>query len=1112
VFKKLVDVVLGDPNEKELKKLEPLVREINSLEPEMERLSDEDLRKLTEDFRRELRKETASLRERVEEKKAQLEAEEDPELREKLEEEYRRLDEELRQAEEKFLDRILPRAFAAVREASKRTIGLRHFDVQLMGGIVLHQGKIAEMKTGEGKTLVATLPVYLNALTGRGVHVVTVNDYLAKRDTQWMGPIYHLLGLKVGVIQSLAADPAMSSFIYDPNYISEDDRYQHLRPVPRREAYLADVTYGTNNEFGFDYLRDNMVQDLSECVQRELNYAIVDEIDNILIDEARTPLIISGPAQESTELYQTFARLVPHLTPGTDYQVDEKARIVTLTEEGIAKVEKMLGIENLYSPQYFHLLPYLDNALRAYALYHRDKDYIVKDNEVIIVDEFTGRLMYGRRYSEGLHQAIEAKEGVPVQRESLTLATITFQNYFRLYKKLAGMTGTAATEAEEFHKIYGLDVVVIPTHKPMIRIDYPDVVYKTEEAKFRAVTKEIIQLHCQDRPVLVGTLSIEKSEHLSSRLSPQRLQDLARVLLLRDALNSRNDLDNGQREKWSKALSLPLEKLDPREINAMARKLGVNPNILARENILRLAQLLGVENAEKLEKILREGIPHQVLNAKYHEKEAQIIAQAGRPGAVTIATNMAGRGVDILLGGNPEGLAREKLRQEGFDLTQIRSAEWDEALKMLRRGEDPTTRFPTRWAEVLAEMYRKCQEDHVKVVELGGLHIIGTERHEARRIDNQLRGRAGRQGDPGSSRFYVSLEDELMRKMGGAQGLLEKVWVDEDMPIEHNLVTKAIEQAQIRMEGYNFDYRKHVLEYDDVVNKQREVIYRQRREILRQKNLRPFVMDILKEKLSALVASYSAAGEYGQPDWRGLHSAVKAVIPPQFLPSPESWEGKNPRQVEAELHSIAEKAYDDLSLAMAREFWDAMAKQDKRLLDLTLEPNPVFRLVYDAVASELKDELEAVKNKPLTALGRALREKLEKPIAKALALGRDRFVMLRVVDSLWVRHLTDLDELKEGIGLRAFGHQDPLIAFKREAHEMYEDLLAQIRDQIAQGILYTSIAIRRPEPAIPRAKIPSPAHVPSERKRLGRNDPCWCGSGKKYKHCHMRQDEAMARR
>ncbi|RLC82717.1 MAG: preprotein translocase subunit SecA [Chloroflexi bacterium] len=1122
MFKKLLKTVIGDLNEKELKRLEPLVEEINRLEPEMERLSDEELRALTDEFRRGLREETASLRERVEEKRAELEAEEDPEVRERLEEEFHKLDDQLRQAEEEYLNCILPRAFAAVREAAKRTIGLRHFDVQLMGGIVLHQGKVAEMKTGEGKTLVATLPVYLNALTGRGVHVVTVNDYLAKRDTQWMGPVYHLLGLKVGVIQSLAADPQRSSFIYDPEYISEDDRYQHLRPVSRREAYLADVTYGTNNEFGFDYLRDNMVQDLSQCVQRELNYAIIDEVDNILIDEARTPLIISGPAEESAELYQTFARLVPHLQPEVDYIVDEKARVVTLTEEGIAKVEKMLGIDNLYSPQNAHLTPYLDNALRAYALYHRDKDYIVKDGQVIIVDEFTGRLMYGRRYSEGLHQAIEAKEGVPIQRESLTLATITFQNYFRLYKKLAGMTGTAATEAEEFHKIYGLDVVVIPTHKPMIRIDHPDVVYKTEEAKFRAVVKEILQLHCQDRPVLVGTLSIEKSEHLSSRLSPQKLQDLARVTLLRDALSRDEQLDKEEWERWNTYLNQPLERLSPRELNRLARRLGVNPNILAKENVERLARLLGIEDVDKLGKVLREGVPHNVLNAKYHEKEAQIIAQAGRSGAVTIATNMAGRGVDILLGGNPEGLAREKLRKEGFDLTQIRSSEWDDALKMLRRGEDPTKKYPTRWAEVLAEMYALCQEDHERVVKLGGLHVLGTERHEARRIDNQLRGRSGRQGDPGSSRFYVSLEDELMRRMGGAQGLLDKVWVDEDMPIEHKLVSRAIEQAQIRMEGYNFDIRKHVLEYDDVVNKQREVIYRQRREILRQKNLRPFVMDILQEQISALVNSYAVAGENGQPDWRGLHTSIRSIIPPLFLPDPSQWDGRTPQEIEQELYQIAERAYDEVAKGMAHEFWNSMVEQGLRLVDLknAADANPVFKLAYEAIAQELgEDEIKAIENRPFSALGRSYKERLEEPLARALTLGRDRFVMLRVVDNLWIRHLTDLDELREGIGLRAFGQQDPLIAFKKEAHEMYEALLALIRQQIAQSVLYTSLAVRRPQPVIPvRLPRAAPAVAAAPKAgashkigRLGRNDPCWCGSGKKYKHCHMREDMALGR-
>ncbi|RLC71517.1 MAG: preprotein translocase subunit SecA, partial [Chloroflexi bacterium] len=660
MFKKLTGI-FGDANERELKKLRPQVLRINSLEPEFEKLTDSELRDKATEFKG-------------------------------------------RFAAGEPLDSLLPEAFAAVREVAKRAIGERHFDVQLMGGIVLHQGKIAEMKTGEGKTLVATLPAYLNSLTGKGVHIVTVNDYLARRDTHWMGPIYHALGVSVGCIQHEAA------YLYDPEYDSGDPVWRHLRPVPRRQAYEADVTYGTNNEFGFDYLRDNMVTDLSQCVQRELNYAIVDEVDNILIDEARTPLIISGQAEESTQKYYTFARLVPRLRPGEDYQVDEKLRTATLTESGMAKMEKWLGVSNLYDPQNYELVHYIENALRAHVFYKRDREYVVKDGEVIIVDEFTGRLMFGRRYSEGLHQAIEAKEGVKVRQESITLATITFQNYFRMYKKLAGMTGTAATEAEEFHKIYGLEVVVIPTNKPLIRYEYPDRIYKTEEAKFRAVVKEIEELHRQGRPVLVGTVSIEKSEKLSQMLK-------------------------------------------------------------------------------------QKGIPHQVLNAKYHEKEAAIIAQAGRPGAVTIATNMAGRGVDILLGGNPEGLAKDALRREGFDLSQIPFLEWDDAVKLLKRGEDPTKKYPTHWAEVLKATFAQWQRDHQKVVELGGLHVIGTERHEARRIDNQLRGRAGRQGDPGSSRFYVSLEDDIMVRFGGEQikKLMDLVGFDEDTPIEHSLVSKAIQ-------------------------------------------------------------------------------------------------------------------------------------------------------------------------------------------------------------------------------------------------------------------------------------------------------------------------------
>ncbi len=626
---------------------------------------------------------------------------------------------------------------------------MRHFDVQLIGGMVLHQGKIAEMKTGEGKTLVATLPLYLNALTGRGAHLVTPNDYLSKWGVQWMGPIYHLLGVSVGVIQSAAANPELGSFVFDPEYPTADDRYRNLRPVARRAAYYADITYGTNNEFGFDYLRDNMVQNLDDCAQRELVYAIVDEVDNILIDEARTPLIISGQAQESSDYYRSFAQVVRRLTPERDYKVDEKDRLVTLTDDGIARVESLIGLsagQNLYDADHYEMNPYLDNALRANVLYKLDRDYIVKEGEVIIVDEFTGRLMHGRRFSEGLHQAIEAKEGVRVQRESLTLATITFQNYFRMYTKLAGMTGTALTEAEEFYKIYRLDVVAIPTHRTVVREDLPDQIFKSEQAKYHAVVNEIAELHKKGQPVLVGTVAIETSEMLSELLK-------------------------------------------------------------------------------------RKGVPHNVLNAKQHEKEAGIITQAGRPGTVTIATNMAGRGVDILLGGNADGMAREKLRKQDIDLAALSES-------------DPV------WVAALAEAKAACEADRAKVLAAGGLHVLGTERHEARRIDNQLRGRSGRQGDPGSSRFFISLEDDLMRRFGGqgVANIMDRLKIDEDMPIEHGLVSKAIESSQIRVEGYNFDIRKHVLEYDDVVNRQRELIYTQRRQILSEPTMRPTIMGMVEDR------------------------------------------------------------------------------------------------------------------------------------------------------------------------------------------------------------------------------------------------------------------------
>ncbi len=943
----------GDRSKRILQRLQPIIEQINALEPEMRALSNDGLRALTETFRAQVQEATQLYRDRLRELEAELDREPDEDERRRLRYAIEDLKKQWDAREREVLDEILPRAYAAVREASVRTIGLRHFDEQLLGGIVLHRNMIAEMKTGEGKTLVATLPLYLNALTGRGVHLVTPNDYLSKVGVQWMGPIYHLLGLSVGVIQSMGQDPAMSSFLYDPDYISADDRYQHLRPCTRAEAYRADITYGTNNEFGFDYLRDNMVLDIRQCVMRELYYAIVDEVDNILIDEARTPLIISGEAEESTEYYKRFAQIVARLQEGVDYTVDEKRTTVTITEEGLDKVERALGIDNLYAPEHYELTPYLENALRAKALFQRDRHYVVQDGQVIIVDEFTGRLMYGRRYSEGLHQAIEAKEGVRIQRESLTLATITFQNFFRMYRRLAGMTGTAETEAEEFAQIYNLDVVVIPTHEPMRRVDYPDVVYKTAEAKYRAVLEEIKQCYERKQPVLVGTLAIETSEMLSQRLK-------------------------------------------------------------------------------------RMGIPHQVLNAKYHEREAQIIAQAGRPGAVTIATNMAGRGVDILLGGNPEGLAREALRRQGKDLTRITPEEWQEALEAAKR---------------------QCEADRQIVLAAGGLHILGTERYEARRIDNQLRGRAGRQGDPGSSRFYVSLEDDLMRRFGGeaVARLMDRLGVEDDVPIEHDMVTKAIANAQVRVEGYNFDLRKHLLEYDDVVNQQRQVIYDQRRLILSEADLKPVVLDILHRQLDALVDTY-AAGDEDTWDLKTLHDLADRMIhlPPGHRVA--DWQRMTASQIKEELHELAERSYD------ARE---------------------------EELGPDLMRQIE-------------------------------RVVMLRSIDNRWVRHLTALDELREGIGLRAIGQRDPLVEYKREAFQAFEQLLNDIQADIANFILNVQVAR---QPSLPRptqyagasgGAAGSLASTSIKHSKVGRNDPCPCGSGKKYKNCCLRKglspEEAAAQK
>lgn len=943
MFKAIVSKFTGDPAQRTLAKYQALLDEVNALEPEYRAMSEEELRHLTTEFREELRASVKDLRERWEEARVAAQAEDDVDQRRQQDYGVKKIEDEYFKAVHSVLAELMPQAFAAVREASQRTIGLRHFDVQLIGGAVLHEGKIAEMKTGEGKTLVATLPLYLNALAGHGAHLITPNDYLSKVGVQWMGPIYHALGLTVGVIQH------ESAFLFDPTVKSQDDRYNHLRPVPRREAYLADITYGTNNEFGFDYLRDNMVWELTQCAQRDLHYAIVDEVDNILVDEARTPLIISGPAEESSDLYLRFSEVVRRLQPSSDddaeepdgdYVIEHKTRNVTLTERGIEKIERILGVENLYETQYFEWIPYLDNALRANVIYKRDKDYIVKEGQVIIVDEFTGRLMYGRRYSEGLHQAIEAKEGVDVQRESLTYATITFQNYFRMYRKLAGMTGTAKTEEEEFQKIYNLDVVIIPTHRPMVRVDNSDMIFKTQAGKFKSVVDEVAELNEQGRPVLLGTVAIETSEMLSGMLK-------------------------------------------------------------------------------------RRGVPHNVLNAKEHEKEATYIAQAGRSGAVTVATNMAGRGVDILLGGNPEGIAREILRKKGVDLTEVPPEEWDAAY---------------------AEAKKQAEADREKVVTLGGLHIIGTERHESRRIDNQLRGRAGRQGDPGSSRFYVSIEDELMRRFAGdrIKGVMEWAKFDDDQPLEHSLLSKSIEQAQVRVEGYNFDIRKHVLEYDDVVNTQRNVIYAQRRKILSEKNLKPIIVDMIADEVHALVAQHTL-GLLDDYDLSGLMLAARGLIPLPASLTPEDWRDLKPDVIEEQLTEYAAQAY---------------VEKEKQLGDVMPQA--------------------------------------------------ERITLLRAVDNHWVRHLTDLDTLREGIGLRAFGQQNPVVAYKREAAETYDDMLTSIRSQVARDIYRVQPAQSAPPPQPRRLSTNAPSSSGRGRQPVrkvadevvGRNDPCPCGSGKKYKHCH----------
>jgi len=986
-----------DNNDRELSRIQPLVDQINDLEPEYEALSDAEVRERIDAIR-------ADVVEAAEPEEPSEDELHHPDLerRHDLAQARRKRENARTQA---ALDDVLPEVFAASREAMKRTLGMRHFDVQLMGAIVLHQGKIAEMRTGEGKTLVPTLALLLNGLAGRGAHLVTVNDYLARRDAQWMGPVYHFLGLSVGVITH------DTSYLFEPGYPTTDERLINLRPVERREAYAADITYGTNNEFGFDYLRDNMVLELNERVQRDRAYAIVDEVDNILIDEARTPLIISGQAEESADLYFTFARLVPKLKPrpegeeeGGDYFIDLKDKAVSPTEDGITKIEQLVGVPNLYDADP-RLARHFDSALKAHALYKRDRDYIVEDGEIVIVDEFTGRKMPGRRWSEGLHQAIEAKEGLRVQRESRTLATITFQNYFRLYDKLAGMTGTAMTEAEEFHKIYQLEVVAIPTHRPMIREDYPDLVFKNEASKFNALIDEIEEMTNAGRPVLVGTVSVEKSEVLSTLLK-------------------------------------------------------------------------------------RRGVKHETLNAKFHEREAGIVAQAGHSGAVTIATNMAGRGTDIMLGGNPAGLASDILHKRGLNPAEVDKATYDEAL---------------------AEARAITEADHDRVVDAGGLHIIGTERHESRRIDNQLRGRAARQGDPGSSRFYLSLDDDLMKRFASERvaGLMERLGLEDDVAIESKLVSRTIESAQTRVEGFNFDIRKRVVEFDDVINKQRETIYAERDKVLRNEDLTETVREFLDAEIDAMVDTF--AGSESPVEWNleGLSAALHAM----------GIDG--PGTTEADL--------DEASVSR------------------------------DTLADHLRELVEAKLDAKEQEYGEEIWSQVE------------RVVLLRTIDSLWVEHLTEVDDMRRGIGLRGYAQQDPLNEFRKEAFRLYQELRDLIRRQVATSIFRVTVnrqpapgpggtmplpgpgqparpaaaggtpvgagagagripttppapgqaALRRAAAAGPLAGLPAdpmrgareapgtpggasssrPGFTPSG-ERIGRNEPCWCGSGQKYKKCH----------
>ncbi len=1487
MLKNLYTRLTGDPNEKEIKRITPIVAQIGAHEAKLQNLSDAELRAKTDAFKVRLQDTLAAARAQVADRRERFDTASADDRR-GCEEELRQAEKELVAAERAALDAILPEAFACVREASVRTIGLRHFDVQLIGGVVLHEGKVAEMRTGEGKTLVATAPLYLNALLGHGAHLVTVNDYLARRDAQWMGAIYHLLGLSVGILQQ----GEKSALIFDLSYKAATEELDFLRPCPRRDAYAADITYGTNNEFGFDYLRDNMAWRLEERVQRERYFAIVDEVDNILIDEARTPLIISAPAGEAADEYYVLADLVRKLAPD-DYTIEQRTRAITLTEAGYDRVEQLLGVP-LYDPDHpeeldprqAKLMHHLEAALKAQYLFLRDKDYIVRKGQVIIVDEFTGRLMPGRRWSDGLHQAVEAKERVPIQQESVTYATVTLQNYFRLYKHLAGMTGTAKTEEDEFFKVYGLSVVAIPTNKKMAREDQPDQIYRNEEAKWRAVAVELVRLYARGQPTLIGTTSVEASERLSKRIAAPKLQLYARARLLHAAVENHSDLSDKQRAVLKTILARRLEdaseifeenfsarlfhaydlsavtnavrqvplrdlagakkrlarggkdaagaqqqwklsdkamaeldalnerairfavwlddhqlrldaaqtlcdeiaarpddlaKLAPRfnlpvetvlevyqklrltreelgEINRalidslgdqaevgeeycvrdedlarilkdlflreedvarLAKQIEGNFDPLAPNNVDALREPFGVSDAAQLAEILRGGIKHAVLNAKEHDREAKIIARAGELRAMTLATSMAGRGVDIKLGGELRehtlSEVNRVLRREGIDPYNLAL---DEKLAALEKI--PTAKYHL-YAEHL-ERFKKYMYDRATVHELGGLRIIGTERQEARRIDNQLRGRSGRQGDAGSSRFYVSLEDEIMRRMGG-KGLMDRVWV-EDIPLEHDWVTKAIEQAQVKMESYNFDIRKHLLDYDDVLNKQREIIYGQRNRILTKADLRGDLRGWLEEEIARILVEDLKAREYAAAR---LLSHLDSLMPGIYTSATEFWSPFSLTLVQRALGELGDAAQarekilaaaqnamelhrDFIAQAVVpeavqvfeqqyRATWDEiedLAKNTlntlkeeaqeqqrafdartviqtvgqavrlqidvraergteiteklileatRRAFDLRIVAQVVYRvsrragltvefqwtpdgaLNFDALraalATAITDAYTAQANKHLAEIERELgelvktpedarglrlahvllsisrvwrttfdqrthrrvqistprfpwdyfaatqadvddQEKLRAEILEywtqsleqleALRGGVDKFndlireLMLSIVTNLWIDYLTDIESLREGIGLQAFAQRDPLVEYKRRAFDMFQDLYARIRSQVVtyvftyqyrglaklesesrdraarqaiaapseEGAVTPALAAGGDAPKLeskkqkaePKSK-PEPARKPVgavTSAKLGRNDPCWCGSGKKYKNCHMQSD------